>query len=126
MSLQCQQLNRLFSQCVDGNRIRIPENLKELTKLEDPPKPKTAAGPFILDTLHAASTDFVRENADIRPKSGDETDIMDLFLARDQIAMSKSDLLQLVLKWYQLRNIDVLGYSQLLNFSALIASHLRC
>ena len=37
MRPECQQLNRLFSQCVDGNHIRIPENFKEFKKLEDPP-----------------------------------------------------------------------------------------
>jgi hypothetical protein len=41
MSPECQQLNRLFSQCVDGNFIRIPENLKEFLKLEDPPEPSS-------------------------------------------------------------------------------------
>lgn len=49
MSAPCQELNRLFSQCVDGNRIKIPE------KLRNPPKPSAEDPPFILDVLHAHS-----------------------------------------------------------------------
>ena len=43
---QCQELNRLYSQCVDGNRIKIPDSLF------DPPRPSPDAEPFILDILH--------------------------------------------------------------------------
>ncbi|OQV00754.1 AAA domain-containing protein [Cladophialophora immunda] len=46
---QCQELNRLFSQCVDGNRIKIPE------KLLDPPDVAPNANPFVLDVLHDAA-----------------------------------------------------------------------
>jgi hypothetical protein len=119
MSPQCQQLNRLFSQCVDGNRIRIPENLREFATLEDPPSPPATAKPFILDVLHAASTEFIRRSANICPDSSDETDIMELFLARDRIAMSEFELLKLVLRWCQRNGSDVLEYSHLLNFSLL-------
>ena len=45
-SSECQELNRLFSQCVDGNRIKIPD------RLLDPPNPAPDTEPFILDTLH--------------------------------------------------------------------------
>lgn len=93
MSPQCQQLNRLFSQCVDGNHIRIPENLKELTALEDPPSSQTTVPPFILDVLHTASIDFIHRIADICPEKSDETDVMELFLTRDKIAMSEFDVL---------------------------------
>lgn len=43
---ECQELNRLFSQCVDGNRIKVPD------RLLDPPKPPPEAEPFVLDMLH--------------------------------------------------------------------------
>ncbi|OAP58356.1 hypothetical protein AYL99_07446 [Fonsecaea erecta] len=46
---QCQELNRLFSQCVDGNRIKIPD------KLLDPPEAPPDAQPFILDVLRDAA-----------------------------------------------------------------------
>ncbi|EXJ72719.1 uncharacterized protein A1O5_03866 [Cladophialophora psammophila CBS 110553] len=46
---QCQELNRLFSQCVDGNRIKIPDPLL------DPPDASLNTRPFILDILHEAA-----------------------------------------------------------------------
>ena len=46
MSAECQELNHLFSHCVDGGRIRVP------THLESPPKPALSAPGFILDILH--------------------------------------------------------------------------
>ena len=119
MSPQCQQLNRLFSQCVDGNHIRIPENLKEFTALEDPPNPKPNVQPFILDVLHDASTTFIHQVANIRPDSSDGVDVMELFLTRDKIAMSEFELLQLVLRWCERNGSNILEYSHLLDFSTL-------
>lgn len=55
MSPECQQLNRLFSTCVDGNRIRIPQHL------ESAPKPPPDSPPFILDELHEAAKKFVMD-----------------------------------------------------------------
>ena len=46
LSKECQELNRLFSLCVDGNRVKIPP------RLEDPPAPEDSREPFILDLLH--------------------------------------------------------------------------
>jgi hypothetical protein len=119
MSPQCQQLNRLFSQCVDGNHIRIPERLKDFTALEDPPSPDPTVAPFILDILHIASTEFIHRIADIHPDVSDEIDVMEVFLTRDKVAMSEFELLQLVLRWCERNRKDVLEYSHLLDFSSL-------
>lgn len=119
MSPECQQLNRLFSQCVDGNHIRIPENLKEFSRLEDPPNPKPNVAPFILDALHAACTQFINQTADLCPHDSDGAGIMELFLARDKIAINEFELLQLVLRWCERNNTDVLKYCHLFDFSAL-------
>jgi hypothetical protein len=116
MSPQCQQLNRLFSQCVDGNNIRIPTNLKEF---EDPPNPRPNVAPFILDVLHDASTAFIREAANLLPEDSEEIDVMETFLARDKFAISEFELLQLVLRWCERRGKDILEYSHLLDFSSL-------
>ena len=51
LSSECQELNRLFSLCVDGNRVIIPK------RLEDPPVPDQPHQPFILDTLHKDATE---------------------------------------------------------------------
>lgn len=56
---QCQELNRLYSQCVDGNRIKIPDSLC------DPPQPSPDTEAFILDVLHdlsAAHWEVVKKN----------------------------------------------------------------
>lgn len=50
MSSECQELNALHSQSVDGARIKIPERL--LT----PPEPTT---PYIIDLLSEAAANFV-------------------------------------------------------------------
>ena len=54
-SSQCQELNRLFSQCVDGNRIKIPNHLL------DPPAPLPDKEPFILDFLHDLALEHCRK-----------------------------------------------------------------
>jgi len=53
MSAECQQLNRLFSTCVDGNSIKIPK------VLESPPQPPSDVLPFVLDTLQAMAKEFI-------------------------------------------------------------------
>lgn len=53
LSSQCQELNRLFSLCVDANRIVVPEHLK------DPPLPPEGKEPFVLDVLHEAAKAYV-------------------------------------------------------------------
>jgi len=119
MSPQCQQLNRLFSQCVDGNHIRIPDDLKEFTKLEDPSEPKHTVAPFILDVLHDACTQLILQADNTRPNDCDEVDVMEVFLARDKMAMSEFELLHLLLRWCKHSGEDILEYSHHLDFSAL-------
>ncbi|KAI4619576.1 uncharacterized protein J4E87_007466 [Alternaria ethzedia] len=119
MSPQCQQLNQLFSQCVDGNHIRIPDDLKEFTKLEDPSEPKHTVAPFILDVLHDACTQLILQAVNTRPNDCDEVDVMELFLARDKMAMSEFELLHLLLRWCEHSGEDILEYSHHLDFSAL-------
>ena len=54
LSSECQELNRLFSLCVDGNRVSIP------TRLEDPPAPDQSCQPFVLDVLHKDAIERVQ------------------------------------------------------------------
>jgi hypothetical protein len=119
MSPQCQQLNRLFSQCVDGNHIRIPDNLREFEKLEDPPEPRASVAPFILDVLHQASADIILASQTMTLDVHDNPDIMDLLLTRDNVAISEFELLQIVIQWCDRRNIDVSAYFHLIDFGAL-------
>ena len=52
MSKECQELNALYSQCVDGARIRIPDRLR---------KPPPATDPFIVDVLNDEATLFAQK-----------------------------------------------------------------
>jgi regulator of nonsense transcripts 1 len=115
MSPQCQQLNRLFSQCVDGNRIRIPQ------ELEDPPEPCASAPPFILDVLHAASTEFIEHATDFCCNVDHDQDsgLMELLLSRDKLAVSEFELFQLALRWCWRHSHDIMQFAHLFDFSAL-------
>ena len=96
MAEQCQELNRLFSQCVDGNRIRIPP------KLEKAPLPPPEALPFILDELHDIAKKFIQEaqNSDQRMAlDGYGFGAVELLLSRDDIAVSEFELLCMTLRW---------------------------
>lgn len=119
MSPECQQLNRLFSQCVDGNRITIPESLRDFEKLQDGPEPNRNAGPFILDLLHASSVEFLRDALDAAPDTTDDADVVDLLLSRDQLALSEFEMIQLTLRWCNHHGADIVQFAHLFHFSAL-------
>ena len=111
MSAECQQMNRLFSQCVDGNRIRIPSNL------EDPPETHS---PFILDTLH----DAARASIDIAINREQRLaaypfDVVDVFANRDEVALSEFELIQLVLEKCDQTDRSFTDYAAWFNYSAL-------
>ena len=91
LSSQCQELNALHSQSVDGARIKIPDRL--LT----PPEPTT---PFILDLLSAAAADFAERftqtsssSSLCAPSSAEEAQHVILQLLKSQQnAVSEFDL----------------------------------
>ncbi|KAK4144578.1 RNA dependent RNA polymerase-domain-containing protein [Dichotomopilus funicola] len=98
MAEQCQELNRLFSQCVDGNRIRVPP------KLEQAPAPAADAPPFILDYLHDAAKELIQRtqapsSSRVTRLEGYDFDAIELLLSREDVAMSEFDLLRLTLRW---------------------------
>ncbi|KAL8976626.1 MAG: hypothetical protein Q9205_007403 [Flavoplaca limonia] len=93
MSAECQELNHLFSRCVDGNRIKVPKHL------EDPPRPDPRTPPLILDSL--------REQAGVTPSARSATlnpeemslDRLQLILGRDNVAFSEFELLKMTMRW---------------------------
>ncbi|KAI0449293.1 hypothetical protein F5B21DRAFT_520370 [Xylaria acuta] len=94
MAPQSQELNRLFSQCVDGLRINVP------TRLERPSNPSPHATLFILDLLHESakeSVDLINTNG--MNLEGYGFDAIELLLSRDGIAGSEFELIQLTFKW---------------------------
>jgi regulator of nonsense transcripts 1 len=119
MSPQCQQLNRLFSQCVDGNYIRIPENLREFESLQDAPEPDSKMPAFILDVLHNASVMFLENALQGAPSASDDANVVDLLLSRDQMALSEFEMIRLTLRWCNKNGVDIMKFGHLFNFSAL-------
>ena len=114
MSSECQQLNRLFSQCVDGNHIKVPQ------ALEDPPEPTDVSEHFILDMLHVAAKELIAVAAD-RSVSYDEyaPDTIDLLLSRDNVALSEIELIQLAFRWCALQGRDFQELMPFFDYSRL-------
>ncbi|KAI0407924.1 RNA dependent RNA polymerase-domain-containing protein [Xylaria palmicola] len=116
MAPECQELNRLFSQCVDGNRIKIPP------KLEAVPNSSIDDISFILDVLHESATKSVDLlNADERNLEGYDFDAIELLLNRDGIAASEFELVQVGFKWCRQNNWpphDLLRFFDLNSLSA--------
>lgn len=119
MSSECQELNALHSQSVDGARIKIPERL--LT----PPEPTT---PYIIDLLSDAASEFASEFAQIVPDysmgpsqiSRDDAEqlIIQLFRSK-QNAVSEFEVFDLALKLARKHDINLRPHLAHLQFSAL-------
>jgi hypothetical protein len=93
LSPECQQLNRLFSQCVDGNRIKVPASL------EDPSEPLPDSPHFVLDALHDAATSAILTS--VHQDAGDAEyprSVMDVLANRENLAISEFELVQILLK----------------------------
>lgn len=105
MSPQCQELNRLFSQCVDGNRIKD----SQLDKFANPPEPDAKAPPFVLDELHDAAKDIIaKQKLQSRSRTdsleGYTLDAIQLLLCRDDIAISEAELIRMAVRWCRRTN----------------------
>ncbi|EXK24346.1 hypothetical protein FOMG_18917 [Fusarium oxysporum f. sp. melonis 26406] len=115
MSAQCQELNRLFSQCVDGNRIKIPDRLRS------PPRPSEDAPPFILDVLHNDGKKRVHDlslpsEADL---AGYDVDAIQLLLTRDDIAISEFECIKWAHAWCTQNQISFENLLHLFDFNVL-------
>ena len=114
MSSECQQLNRLFSQCVDGNRIKVPPTL------EDPKEPQSDTAPFVLDVLHDAAKKNIMEasvshgNFDYFPHT-----MLNALLGDDSIAASEFELVKLTLQWCHQNHFDFKDFMHHFNYSKL-------
>ncbi|KAL8732802.1 MAG: hypothetical protein Q9181_003829 [Wetmoreana brouardii] len=112
MSAECQELNHLFSQCVDGNRIKVPKHL------EDPPRPQHSASPFILDVLRdlAGTYPSVHVAAQMVDVSYDR---LQLLLSRDDVAFSEFELLQMTMRWCTKHRCSMEDFLEYFDFSKL-------
>lgn len=117
MSPECQQLNRLFSLCVDGNRVRVP------TTLESPPKPDENTAPFILDVLHQAAKTFIesrqRQNQQL---DGYNFDAVELLLSRENLAISQFELIQMTYRWCRRNGVSLGEFMHFFDFNVLGAA----
>ena len=106
MSSECQQLNRLFSFCVDGNRIKVPSILENIP--EAPPE----TPPFILDILHEAAKNAIQSHQKSNINfDGYDFDAMELLLSRDDVAMSEFELIKLTYRWCRKNNAALEDFS---------------
>lgn len=116
MSPQCQELNRLFSQCVDGNRIKVPQ------KLENAPSPPPGAPPFILDDLHDAAKQLIQNAQSSDSGSaldGYDFDAVELLMSRDDVAMSEFELLCMTLRWCRKNGANLEDFLHLIDLNLL-------
>jgi hypothetical protein len=118
LSAQCQELNALHSQCVDGANIKIPD------KLATPPEQKE---PFILDLLEQASVEFSTrfgESASRRTEilTVDQLEgerLLGQLLKSNQSALSEYELFNLAYRLATKYSIDIRPYLAQIDMSAL-------
>ncbi|KAG8831497.1 hypothetical protein FRC17_003069 [Serendipita sp. 399] len=122
MSSECQQLNALYSKCVDGAIINIPEHLRT------PPEPKE---PFIVDIMRDEAKLFAQnwmaneENAEIVASVDSDAQTIRSLLTSDRISMTEFQVLQMVARIAQRSAIDIRTFFALMDFSALTAMQKR-
>ncbi|KAL4898930.1 RNA dependent RNA polymerase-domain-containing protein [Aspergillus multicolor] len=95
LSSECQELNRLHSLCVDGNRIKVPDRLAKL-----PPLKEGASDSFVLHVLHQEAEKESRQALTSRSTLG-ETDtrgLIEVILCEPRNC-SEFRMIQLVHEW---------------------------
>jgi hypothetical protein len=117
-SSQCQELNALHSQSVDGARIKIPERLLA------PPEPTE---PFILDLLERAATDFAERftqsaasgNGLAAANAEEAQQLILQLLKSQQNAVSEYELFNMALRLAREHGVDVRPYLSHVDVGAL-------
>ncbi|KAK4196115.1 putative RNA-dependent RNA polymerase [Triangularia verruculosa] len=113
---ECQELNRLYSQCVDGNFIKVPP------RLEKAPDPLEDAPPFILDDLHDAAVRLIQANTTKvhgNVLDGFDFDVVELLLNRDDIAMSEFEFICMTQRWCLRNNAHLEDFLDYFDFNVL-------
>ncbi|KAJ4468847.1 RNA dependent RNA polymerase-domain-containing protein [Lentinula aciculospora] len=119
MSPECQELNALYSQAVDGARVKIPERLRT------PPDPPEDSNFILSDLFNAAQSwsqaFLIREGgADSAPVSVEEADelIKRLFSA-SETTVSEYRLIELARRIARKHKVDFRTYLSYINYGAL-------
>ena len=110
MSVECQELNHLFSRSVDGNQIKVPKHL------ETPP---TATTTFILDTLHASATEYLSCHSQRQEWNGYSFDALQLLLSRGDLALSEFELVKLTHRWCVHNHSHLADFVEYFDFNQL-------
>lgn len=118
LSVQCQELNALHSQCVDGANVRIPD------KLATPPEQKE---PFIIELLEQASDEFSTRFAESASRRTEILVVDQLegerllgqLLKSSQSALSEYELFNLAYRLATKYSIDIRPYLAQIDMSAL-------
>lgn len=114
MSAECQQLNRLFSMCVDGNRIKVP------SELESPPQPSPLDLPFILDVLHSKAKSIIQaRQRRFGNFEGFTFNAMELLMTREDMAISEFELIKLTYRWCQKNGVNLSDFLHSFDFNVL-------
>jgi regulator of nonsense transcripts 1 len=98
---------------VDGNRIKVPDFLK------DPPKPDETTAPFILDVLHANANVTESKPVEVNEQDDYDHDDLQLLLSRDSLSLSEFELVRLTTKWCERTGEDFDQWAAFFNFNAL-------
>ena len=115
-SKQCLELNHLFSCCVDGERIRIPDHLQNPPKRQQPE-------PFVLNKLmdQVSST---HQTIQFGLRSGVENfdiNIIEFLVAADDICLTEFELFQLVNNWASANKTSMTNFVNHFDFGAFTA-----
>lgn len=121
MSVQCQELNALHSQSVDGARIRIPDRLTSPPEVEEP---------FVLDVLAEKAREFAAsflfdEAANftaLDPPTAEA--VLKGLLSLDSPAFSAStekEVVHMCMKFAARNGLDIKQYLNYINFGGLSA-----
>ncbi|TFY74672.1 hypothetical protein EWM64_g9340, partial [Hericium alpestre] len=118
LSKECQELNALYSQAVDGARVQIPE------RLQNPPPPRED---FVLAVLFTAAQEFTSnflqrsdssETSDLSRETAQELIVR--LLSISEPAVSEYALLNMARNIARKHNIDFKPYLSHINFGALL------
>ncbi|KAH7343653.1 RNA dependent RNA polymerase-domain-containing protein [Rhizoctonia solani] len=122
MSAECQELNALHSQSVDGARIRIPERLT---------KPPEVAEPFIIDVLITKARDFSERFLTTEVVHFDKLERLTAETALNTLmsldssafpASTENEIVQLCRRFARWNMLDFKDYLNHVDFSALSAN----
>lgn len=95
LSPECQELNRLHSLCVDGNRVKVPPKLEQIPKAT-----QERLDGFILNILHSAAVEHCKQMLAKRSQSliTDSRELVETILS-DTRNMAEFEMMKLVFKW---------------------------